>query len=106
MKNDIYKHIVWVGCIMCVAPLIVRGYMWGKCTDALASGSQAKFTLPDYRGLDHIVVLLGAAIIAIVIIRALCISFSLNKLKADLCRFSGNLTTSVFLMLLKQRANT
>jgi hypothetical protein len=83
MKDDIYKHIVWVGCIMCIAPLVVRGYMWGKCTDALASGSQAKFTLPDYRGLDHTVVLLGTAIIALVIIRALCTSFSMKKPKED-----------------------
>ena len=81
MKDDIYKHIVWVGCIMCIAPLAVRGYMWGKCTDALASGSQAKFTLPDYRGLDRTVVLLGTAIIAIVIITALYTSFSMKKPK-------------------------
>ena len=33
MKDDIYKHIVWVGCVICIAPLIVRGYMWGKGTD-------------------------------------------------------------------------
>lgn len=70
--KGIFKHLLWVACIMCVAPLVVRGYMWGKCTDALAEGSNAKFTLPDYHGLEHAVVLLGAAIIAIVIIKALC----------------------------------
>ncbi len=81
--KDIYKHILWVGCIMCVTPLAVRGYMWGKCTDALASGSNAKFTLPDYHHLEHIVVFLGAIIIAIVIIKALCTSFSDKKSSID-----------------------
>ncbi len=70
--KEIYKHILWVGCIMCVAPLVVRGYMWGKCTDALANGSNAKFTLPAFHRLEHTVVFLGAIIIATVIIRALC----------------------------------
>jgi len=83
MKDDIYKHIVWVGCVICIAPLIVRGYMWGKCTDALAQGSQAKFTLPDYRGLDQIAVLLGAAIIVIVIIKVLVSSSSTKSSKED-----------------------
>ncbi|MCP4455529.1 MAG: hypothetical protein GY809_29065 [Planctomycetes bacterium] len=81
--KDIYKHILWVGCIMCVAPLAVRGYMWGKCTDALASGSKAKFTLPDYHGLEHTVVFLGAAMIAIVIIKAICMSRSGKKPSPD-----------------------
>ena len=81
--NEIYKHILWVGNIMCVAPLVVRGYMWGKCTDALASGSNAKFTLPGYHGLEHTVVFLGAAIIAIIIIKALCTSFSDKKSSSD-----------------------
>lgn len=76
--KEIYKHILWVGCIMCITPLLVRGYMWGKCTDALADGSQARFTLPDYRGLDHLVVLLGAVIIGVVIIKALCASVSVS----------------------------
>ncbi len=81
--KEIYKHILWVGCIMCVAPLAVRGYMWGKCTDALASGSNAKFTLPDYHGLEHTVVFLGAAMIAIVIIKTLCMSRSEKKTSSN-----------------------
>jgi len=45
--------------------------MWGKCTDALAKGSQARFRLPTYQNLDHVIVLLGAIIIATGIITAL-----------------------------------
>ena len=81
--NDTYKHLLWVGCILCIAPLAVRGYMWGKCTEALANGSTARFTLPGYHGLEYIAVFLGAIVITIVIIKTLCQSQTPCDLKQD-----------------------
>jgi TRAP-type C4-dicarboxylate transport system permease small subunit len=80
MKDEIYKHIVWVGCVICIAPIIVRGYIWGKATDAFAQaqGSKGNLTIPGYQSLDYLAVLLGAVIIAIVIIKVL-LSYSSRK---------------------------
>ena len=73
--KDIYKHLLWVGCILCIAPLVVRGYMWGKCSDALGSGSQAKFNLPNYQTQEHLTLLLGAVIIAFVVVKIISETF-------------------------------
>ena len=78
MKDEIYKHIVWVGCVICIAPIIQRGYIWGKATDAFAQAQAGKgnLTIPGYETLDYMAVLLGAVIIAIVIIKVLLSSSS------------------------------
>ena len=83
MKDDIYKHIVWVGCVICVAPIIQRGYIWGKATDAFAQaqGSKGNLTIPGYESLDYLAVFLGAVIIAIVIIKVLLASSSIKSSK-------------------------
>ena len=83
MKDDIYKNIVWVGCVICIAPIIVQGYMWGKATDAVAQGGQGNMRLPGYQSLDYLAVFLGAVIIAIVIIKVLLASSSIKSSKEN-----------------------
>ena len=74
--KEIYKTALWVGCVLCVAPIAVQGYMMGKAADALASGSKAKFTLNSYQTYDYIALCLGASIIIFVIARTLFMTLS------------------------------
>ncbi len=66
MKN-IYTHLLYVGGLICVAPIFVQGYAKGKLTEAYAAGSTMNIQLGGLAVLDYLVSMLGAGIIGFVI---------------------------------------
>ncbi len=74
--KEIYKTSLWVGCVLAIAPILAQGYIFGKASDALASGSEAKFTLQGYQTYDYLALCLGGSIIVFVILRTLFMTLS------------------------------